>query len=263
MSADDVAKPSRRVSVSRVCLVLVFVLGLRLVSAMSPLGDPKQGAERVFYGGNRYDTFTVNLRADKLELLFADDQGRRIGSLGAARDFLASKKRKVVFATNGGMFNPEWQPNGLFVEEGLTVYPMDLSNREGNFYLKPNGVFYLSESGAGIVPSEEFSEISEYVRYATQSGPMLVHAGKIHKAFRSGSGSKHIRSGVGILDDNRVVFAISKEPVNFYEFAKLFKARFGCVDALYLDGTISKMYLPALNRHELDGDFGVMIAVSR
>lgn len=251
-----------------------FALGLCLLSL--PLFFPPAvsqaeeiaydwGAERIFVGENAYDTFTVDLSKSRLDFLLTDRHGRRIGSLAGAKAFLAEQKRDLLFATNGGMFTPDWEPNGLFIADGLTVYPMDLGSADGNFYLKPNGVFFLTETGAGIVASPDFKNVMEndYVTYATQSGPMLVKDGEIHKAFRPESESKHIRSGVGILPGNRVVFAISNQEVNFYDFASLFKDRLGCKNALFLDGTISKMYLPALNRHELDGDFAVMIAVSQ
>ena len=39
-----------------------------------------------------------------------------------------------------------------------------------------------------------------------------------------------------------MVFAISETPVNFHTFARLFRDRIGCRNALYLDGTISQFY---------------------
>jgi uncharacterized protein YigE (DUF2233 family) len=35
----------------------------------------------------------------------------------------------------------------------------------------------------------------------------------------------------------------------------------GCRNALYLDGFVSRCYLPEKNLTQLDGDFGVMIGV--
>ena len=61
------------------------------------------------------------------------------------------------------------------------------------------------------------------IKYATQSGPMLVIDGQIHAAFKEGSSNLNIRNGVGILHDNRVVFAMSKKEINFYDFAKYFQ----------------------------------------
>ena len=61
-------------------------------------------------------------------------------------------------------------------------------------------------------------------------------------------------NGVGILPDGKVVFAMSKTEVNFYNFADYFK-KLGCKNALYLDGFVSRTYLP-----EQDG--GASFAIS-
>ena len=66
---------------------------------------------------------------------------------------------------------------------------------------------------------------------------------------------------MGVISDSLVVIAISDQTVNFYEFAKMFQD-LGCKNALYLDGAISKMYLPDTGRNdELDGDFATIIAI--
>jgi uncharacterized protein YigE (DUF2233 family) len=52
---------------------------------------------------------------------------------------------------------------------------------------------------------------------------------------------------------------MSKEPVNFYDFAEYFQ-KMGCKNALYLDGLVSRTYLPEQSSFQLDGNFGVIIA---
>jgi uncharacterized protein YigE (DUF2233 family) len=58
-----------------------------------------------------------------------------------------------------------------------------------------------------------------------------------------------------------VVFAISRTEVTLYDFATYFK-EMGCTNALYLDGFVSRCYLPEKGWAQLDGDFGVMIGVT-
>ncbi|HNC31769.1 MAG TPA: hypothetical protein PKX08_17285, partial [Cyclobacteriaceae bacterium] len=58
----------------------------------------------------------------------------------------------------------------------------------------------------------------------------------------------------------RVVFLMSKVEINFFDFAEAFKAM-GCRNALYLDGFVSRTYLPEENWTQLDGNFGVIIGV--
>jgi uncharacterized protein YigE (DUF2233 family) len=91
---------------------------------------------------------------------------------------------------------------------------------------------------------------------------MLVIDGQLHPAFTQGSRTLNIRSGVGIDTAGRVVFAISNGLVNFYDFATLFQQVLHCDQALFLDGTISRMYLPAIQRDEAGGAFGAMIGTT-
>ena len=99
------------------------------------------------------------------------------------------------------------------------------------------------------------------IRFATQSGPMLVIEGQINSEFKIGSSNLYIRNGVCILENGRVIFAISRRKVNFYDFAAYFKNA-GCRNALYLDGFVSRMYAPESNITETDGDFGVIIGIA-
>jgi uncharacterized protein YigE (DUF2233 family) len=85
--------------------------------------------------------------------------------------------------------------------------------------------------------------------------------GKIHSSFKQGSSNLNIRNGVGILPDGRVVFAMSKAGVSFYDFAEYFK-NLGCRDALYLDGFVSRTYCTEKNWMQTDGNFGVIIGVT-
>lgn len=111
-----------------------------------------------------------------------------------------------------------------------------------------------------ICKTNDFSSVRN-VRFATQSGPMLVVEGKINSTFLASSKNLNIRNGVGILPNNEVIFAISTVGVNFYDFAKYFKDK-GCKNALYFDGCVSRMYCPEKGWKSAVGDFGVMIGVT-
>jgi uncharacterized protein YigE (DUF2233 family) len=58
-----------------------------------------------------------------------------------------------------------------------------------------------------------------------------------------------------------VVFVISESPVTFYEFASFFRDSLHCREALYLDGTISSLYAPKLNREDRGPDMGPIFGV--
>ena len=70
-----------------------------------------------------------------------------------------------------------------------------------------------------------------------------------------------MRNGVGVVDRHSVLFAISEEPVSFYQFATLFRDELHCPNALFLDGTVSSLHAPELNRSDKKIDLGPMIGV--
>ncbi|MDB5278563.1 MAG: hypothetical protein JWR61_3518 [Ferruginibacter sp.] len=65
--------------------------------------------------------------------------------------------------------------------------------------MQPNGVFYLSTDNIAVICKTQVFKNNGKIKYATQSGPMLVYDGEINKVFKAGSGNVNIRNGVGIL----------------------------------------------------------------
>ena len=160
---------------------------------------------------------------------------------------------------NGGMHKKDQSPQGLYIENGSTITPLDTKEiGYGNFYLQPNGVFYITEENNSTICTAKAFKGTKNIKYATQSGPMLVIDGKLHKKLTKGSKDLHIRNGVGVLPNGNLLFAMSKEKINFYDFATFFQEK-DCKNALYLDGFVSKTYLPEKNYEQVDGDFGVII----
>jgi uncharacterized protein YigE (DUF2233 family) len=206
-----------------------------------------------------YITHTTNLSAEKVILYYKDAKGNRIKSLGNLKKHVAANGQTLLFAMNGGMYSPKREPVGLYIEDFKKVAQIDTTSGKGNFYLKPNGIFYIDGKGkAGICKTEDFKPGD--IQYATQSGPMLFINGSMHPAFKEGSDNLNIRNGVGILPDGNVLLCMSKEKVNFYDFAQYFKSK-GCKNALYLDGYVSRTYAPSEKWEDTGGNFGVIIGV--
>lgn len=207
-------------------------------------------------------SYIVDAQRQDIRMYFKDDQEKPFKSIATLKNWLQSKDLSLRFAMNGGMYQKDGSPQGLFVEGGKMVSPLDTGNGDGNFYLKPNGVFYITtKNKAVITPTPDFLDGME-IKYATQSGPMLVINGTLHPAFTKSSRNLNIRNGVGILPHNKVVFAMSKSEISFYDFALYFQ-RLGCTNALYLDGLVSRTYLPEKGWVQTDGTFGVIIGVSQ
>jgi uncharacterized protein YigE (DUF2233 family) len=209
-----------------------------------------------------YICYVVNPKKQKLALYWKDEKQINFGSLQNLKQWLHKNNDELLFATNGGMYKKDHSPQGLFIENYKIKTAIDTSLGSGNFYMKPNGVFYItSDNKAFVVKTEDFKNNSK-VKFATQSGPMLLIDGAIHSSFNKASTNLNIRNGVGILPNNEVIFAMSKKEVSFYEFADFFKKK-GCLNALYLDGFVSRTYCPSENNNQLDGDFGVIIGITK
>lgn len=183
-------------------------------------------------------------------------------SIANLKKQIQQQKQTLLFAMNGGMYQTDNSPLGLYIENGEQITSINKRSGSGNFYMEPNGVLYITTVGkAAICPTKSYPGNSN-VKYATQSGPMLVIDDSINPLFKSGSANLNIRNGVGLLAGNKLLFAISAQPINFYDFADFFK-KAGCRNALYLDGYVSRAYIPEKGRYDEDGDFGVIIAVTK
>ncbi|MFT3822964.1 MAG: phosphodiester glycosidase family protein [Chitinophagaceae bacterium] len=209
---------------------------------------------------DRMVSYIVDPKMQEVQLYWKDDQGKILRSFEHLKTYVEGKKQVLKFAMNGGMFTQEFAPLGLFIQNKKVLAPLNRADASGNFYLKPNGVFYVTTDNTPFVCNTTAFKNDGSIKYATQSGPMLVIDGQIHPAFKEGSANLNIRNGVGILPGNKIVFAMSKGGINFYDFAKYFRD-LGCKNALYLDGFVSRMYLPEKGWEQTDGEFGVMIGV--
>jgi uncharacterized protein YigE (DUF2233 family) len=207
---------------------------------------------------NRILHYTVDISKQNIEFFLKNDNGEKFKTFRALNEWLESRNKSLIFAMNGGMFKTDFSPQGLYIENGALISNIDsIYNGYGNFYLQPNGIFYITNNNEGrITTTKNF--INNNIKFATQSGPMLLINGKIHSAFNKGSANINIRNGVGILPNGHIIFAMSTDKINLYDFAHYFLS-LGCKDALYLDGVVSKTYLPVKGHNDLSRNFGVII----
>lgn len=216
----------------------------------------------VTHQGVKFTVCQVDLKTDRLELFLKDDKGQPLKSFAALENYTQKLGRKLTFAMNAGMYHGDFSPVGWCVAGGEELAPLNLQSGEGNFFLKPNGVFCITDRGPAVLESSAAQGLQGKVLLATQSGPLLVNKGVIHPAFRLGSPNKLHRNGVGVTAAGAVVFAISEGPVNFHDFATLFRDQLHCPDALFLDGTVCSLYAPALRRKDKRMDIGPMLGIT-
>lgn len=211
-----------------------------------------------------FTTCRVDLKSERLELFWRDDAGHPYRQFSALRDGLDAQGKKLLFAVNAGMYKPDYAPVGLFVADGREFVPLNHHVGSGNFSQQPNGVFLVDGNAARVMTTDDYAREQPKPVLATQSGPMLVHDGEITTSavMNPNSTSKKIRNGVCAPAPGTVVFAISDSPVTFYEFAVFFRDTLHCREALYLDGSISSLYAPRLNREDRGSDMGPILGVA-
>ena len=227
-------------------LILVLVLGITGIFFMEFLKKTKETSEitdtfsdnaeekEVVYGEKIEDRgFTVykpDLNKEIIKMYWKDENNKAYSEL--SKFIQENTGDKINFATNGGIYSEEYEPNGLYIENHKIISKINLADGEGNFYMQPNGVFYIQNNQPKISESKAF-EYNENISYATQSGPLLIENGVINKKIGKNSESFKIRSAVGIDRENKVFFLMSSEKINFYDFSKYALDKLNCKDLLF------------------------------
>lgn len=230
-----------------------------LALAVLVLAAPAHAACRSeSYEGNGYTLCEVKADQD-VRLFLNDAAGEKYGTFDRVNDALGGK---LVFAMNAGMYLPDRNPVGLYVEDGDQLANLKTAKSSGNFGLLPNGVFCISDAGFAVIESRAFKGAPPACRYATQSGPMLVINGELHPRFLKGSSATNIRNGVAVSDDGQsATFIISDNAVNFHDMASYIRDHLGLNNALYFDGRISRLYAPELDRSDLGFQMGPIVGL--
>lgn len=188
------------------------------------------------FEGDAFTVCTGDPKTDDVRLFLKRPDGTPYGALGAL------PSEGLLFATNAGMFTPEFAPAGLYVEGGTELRGLNrVVNGYGNFHMQPNGVFWIKDGTAHVTATAAFAELTAKPDVATQSGPMLVIDGKVNAKFEPDGSSRYVRNGIGVDGDGRVIVAISSVPVSFGRFGRLFQSALRCANALYLDGSVSQL----------------------
>lgn len=195
-----------------------------------------------------------------VRLWLKNEQGQILGNAERVKATLAPGER-LVFAMNAGMYSPSRDPAGLYIENGTERQPIVTREGPGNFGMLPNGVFCVTDRFA-VIESRAFAAAPPACRFATQSGPMLVIEGALHPRFLPDSTSTYIRNGVGVSADGQTAwFVISDRPVTFHRFARFFRDSLGAPNALYFDGSISRLFVPAQGRADFGLPLGPMVGL--
>ncbi|MFN3863053.1 MAG: phosphodiester glycosidase family protein [Erythrobacter sp.] len=204
---------------------------------------------------------TADPARHRITMANLDANKQPYGSLPA---FAASvDATQIAFAVNGGMYGDDLEPLGYYVEQGERLKELDRGTGEGNFYMKPNGVFFGTGGTWRVLGSNTFfATVGKRPDFGTQSGPLLLAEGKLHPEIQDNGPSRTIRSGVGVSADGKAHFVISQAAVSFGQLARYFRDVVKVSNALYLDGQVSSLWDPASQRID-KGRVGPIIVVTK
>ena len=248
-------------------LILFAAFALLGCRGKSPQPAPEadelgSACEPVEFEGTRFTVCTADPGRHNIQLVLDAPDGAPVREFDRLAAALGPDVHRLSFAMNAGMFDEAGAPIGLAVVGGEERHAINRNTGAGNFHLLPNGVFSGSADGGWRVDATDTYAAREPAPdFATQSGPMLVVDGALHPRFDKDGESQYLRNGVGVDAAGRAHFAISDQPVSFGRFARLFRDRLGCRQALFLDGSVSRLWDAHGGRRDGGPRMGPLLAV--
>lgn len=204
----------------------------------------------------------------------ADPAKHRIGMANVGADkqpfgslpaFAATADAETIaFAVNGGMYGDDLKPIGYYVEKGERLAQLNRGAGDGNFYMKPNGVFFGTGGTWRVMGSNTFFEtVGDRPEFGTQSGPLLLIDGKLHPDIQDNGPSRAVRNGVGVDAAGKAHFVMSDADISFGQLARYFRDELKVATALYLDGAISSLWDPATGRLDTNRVGPIIVVTKR
>ena len=227
-------------------------------------GRPRSACETTRFESSEFTHCTAVPGRHAIRTVLAGPDGAPLRDLRRLAETLGADAGAVAFAMNGGMYDDAGKPIGYYVESGKRLHTLNRVPGGGNFGLLPNGVFSVEPDGWHVRTADAFAaKVRRRPAYATQSGPMLVIAGKLHPKIAADGESRNIRNAVGVDRAGRAHFVVSDTAVSFGRLARMMRDQLGCPDALYLDGSVSAVWDPATGRIDRTVPLGPLVVVAR
>ncbi len=209
--------------------------------------NPESACQPASFEGVSLTHCVADPELHRIGTALAPSSGENFGTIEA---WAAGRNEgDIAFVMNGGMYGDDLRPIGYFVQDANRLMELNREDGSGNFFLKPNGVFFGTGQSWRIIETDTFLRtIGTRPAFGTQSGPMLVINGELHPEIAEDGPSKALRNGVGIDGEGKAHFVISNEPLSFGQLARFFRDEIGVANALFLDGNVSSLWDPATGR---------------
>lgn len=70
-------------------------------------------------------SYSVDLKLLDLQLYWKNDTGEILKNIKNLKTYVENKNLNLIFAMNAGMFNEDFSPKGLFIQQYKTLSPLD------------------------------------------------------------------------------------------------------------------------------------------
>lgn len=203
--------------------------------------------------------YVADLSNHQLSFYPQNDTAKDFCTLEDLKLHLANQNIALVFAMPIAETKSTEFSQDLYIENGDIVHDL-ISKKTNN--KQTNGIWYIRYNGETDILKEDDFQYDKNIKHALQVKKMLVVDRNIPLDFDPHSKETSMRSGVGVLSSRKLLFVISKEPVNRYDFAAFFLHK-GCKNAILLNETLAELYLPEQNYTKLGTNFGVLVGVTK
>jgi uncharacterized protein YigE (DUF2233 family) len=83
---------------------------------------------------NTFLSYRVDPKNREIKLYWKDEHNQNFSSIKKLKTALEKGNRQLVFAMNGGMYKHGGSPQGLYIQNKITLSPLDTTTAGGNFY---------------------------------------------------------------------------------------------------------------------------------
>lgn len=178
--------------------------------------------------------FRIDPNHFQLRLINAKSLGQKAAYVN---DF--AKKSGALIAVNGGFFSTDKEELGLRVQNGKIISPL----RNVSWW----GVFYIQNNIPKIAAMKNF-HMQNNIEFAIQAGPRLL----VNNQQLKLTPGRDLRSALCIDPQNHIIIAVTNNlPLTTNQFASVLQ-KFGCTDALNLDGGNSAQVYANTGKLHLD-----------
>ena len=137
-------------------------------------------------------SYRVDAQKERIAMYWQDRHGKAWGSPAFAAGGIDGDGR-VQMAMNGGIYDKAYAPLGLYIEDGKRLTPVNRFRRRRNFFIRPAAY----SGGKRWRKSCRCRRTNlPAIRYAVQSGPMLIENGVINWRLKPPPVPRKLRNGL-------------------------------------------------------------------